>query len=79
MMDIYQKKAYSSTHLSTTCFFHSGGFTSILDIAEIRVTYIFNHGGDLDDGNVSQIIYKVTHSKILHLKNKSSIFHSINM
>ena len=45
--------------LLTTCFFHIGGFMSILEITHFKTNFIFNNGYDLDqDGKTCQAIYK---------------------
>ena len=40
-----------SRYLSTTCFFHVGGFVSPLNVMTSNMSFIFNHGADLDKFN----------------------------
>ena len=58
MLGQMKTKALKFTMLTTTCFFHAGGFNSPFRIMLSRVTIVFNHGGDIDNGDTSEIIYK---------------------
>ena len=48
-----------SRYLSTTCFFHVGGFVSPLNVMTSNMSFIFNHGADLDKFNdTTELLFK---------------------
>ena len=49
-----------SKYLQTTCYFHVGGFISPLNSMTTPLTFIFNHGEDLDSSNLSttELLYQ---------------------
>ena len=53
-----QPDALALPTLTTTCFFHIGGFAWPLGIMFHKYTRIFNAGIDLDTGDTCQKIYE---------------------
>ena len=47
-----------STYLTTTCHFHIGGFFTPLNIMDRPISYVFNHGEDLEKSGSSELIYR---------------------
>ena len=46
--------------MTTTCFFHAGGFTTPLENLVRKIQVVFNHGTDIDTEDTCQILYKET-------------------
>ena len=46
-----------STQLTTTCFFHVGGFITPLQIMASARTFVFNNGADIE-GETTEILFK---------------------
>ena len=47
-----------STYLTTTCHFHIGGFFTPMNIMDRPITYVFNHGEDLENFGCTELIYR---------------------
>ena len=44
--------------MTTTCFFHGGGFGSFFQLMASPVKLVFNHGADIDNQDTCEILYK---------------------
>jgi acyl-coenzyme A synthetase/AMP-(fatty) acid ligase len=44
--------------LTTTCFFHVGGFISPLNSMTNEMSFVFNHGPDLEKEHPTELLYK---------------------
>ena len=52
------KESSGSTSVTTTCFFHGGGFTVLTQLMASPRTIVFNHGGDIDNDDTCELLYK---------------------
>ena len=52
-----------SKYLTTTCHFHIGGFFTPINIMDRAITYVFNHGPDLENDSVKtiELLYQEIH------------------
>ena len=52
------KKGIRFVLLTSTCYFHVGGFIGPLRITAEAGTFIFNHGSDIEESNPTDVLYK---------------------
>ena len=52
------KQTSGSTSVTTTCFFHGGGFGLFTQLMASPQTIVFNHGGDIDNDDTCELLYK---------------------
>ena len=52
------KKNIRYVVLTSTCYFHIGGFLYPLRVTAEAGTFLFNHGSDIDESNPTDVLYK---------------------